>query len=197
MYDAIVLAGGSGRRLGGVDKASIDVGGSTLLDRVLAATSVATRVVVVGPRRELPDGVMGTSERPPGGGPVAALAAGLELVEAPLVAVLACDLPFLTTATVSALVKRLANPVAGAADGAQLVDEFGRRQFLAAIYRTASLRAAIAGLDAVRGTPMRAAVGAMTMLDVGVAPGQASDCDTWADVRRARNHADHKPLEEP
>src|SRR4051812_33904528 len=35
-YDAIVLAGGGGRRLGGVDKATLEVGGRTLLDRVLA-----------------------------------------------------------------------------------------------------------------------------------------------------------------
>ena len=106
-YDAIVLAGGAGRRLGGVDKAALEVGGRTLLDRVLAALVDARRVVVVGPSRSLPPGVIVTSEQPPGGGPVAGLAAGLDLVEAPLVAVLACDLPFVTVDTLRTLLAAL------------------------------------------------------------------------------------------
>ncbi|MGW0901366.1 NTP transferase domain-containing protein, partial [Streptomyces goshikiensis] len=36
-YDAIVLAGGAARRLGGVDKPALPVGARTLLDRVLDA----------------------------------------------------------------------------------------------------------------------------------------------------------------
>ena len=39
MYDAIVLAGGRGSRLGGVDKGAVDIGGVTLLQRVLTATA--------------------------------------------------------------------------------------------------------------------------------------------------------------
>ncbi len=197
MYDVIVLAGGAGRRLGGVDKAMVVVGGVTLLDRVLAATSAAGRVVVVGPPRDLPESVLGTSERPPGGGPVAALVAGLELVEATMVAVLACDLPFVTAGTITSLAERMTADGAGALDGVQLVDEGGRRQPLTAVYRAASLRKAVAGLESIGGTPMRAVVGALTMLDVGAEPGQVWDCDTWVDVRRARSHADEHPLEEP
>ncbi len=53
-YDAIVLAGGSGRRLGGVDKADIRVGEQTLLDRALDAVAEATKRVVVGRPRALP-----------------------------------------------------------------------------------------------------------------------------------------------
>ncbi|MEU7054400.1 NTP transferase domain-containing protein, partial [Streptomyces eurythermus] len=35
-YDAVVLAGGAARRLGGADKPGVRVGGRALLDRVLA-----------------------------------------------------------------------------------------------------------------------------------------------------------------
>ncbi len=47
-YDAIVLAGGSGSRMDGADKASLTIAGTTLLDRVLAAVGGAATVVVVG-----------------------------------------------------------------------------------------------------------------------------------------------------
>ncbi len=189
MYDAIVLAGGAGRRLGGVDKGSVEVAGRSLLDRVLAAVGAAERRIVVGPPRELPAEVLHTSERPSGGGPVAAVAAGIELVEAPAVVVLACDLPFVTRATVHSLLHRLAGDRDARADGAQLVDETGRAQPLAAVYRTERLRAALAGVGTVTNSPMRRVVAALTMLDVETTPAAAWDCDTWADVARARDHA--------
>lgn len=47
-FDAIILAGGRGSRLGGVDKGALPVGGRALLDRVLDAARAAERVVVVG-----------------------------------------------------------------------------------------------------------------------------------------------------
>ncbi|MEH6375729.1 NTP transferase domain-containing protein, partial [Streptomyces sp. KLMMK] len=40
-YDAVVLAGGAARRLGGADKPTLRVGGRTLLDRVLEACADA------------------------------------------------------------------------------------------------------------------------------------------------------------
>ena len=52
-FDAVVLAGGGARRLGGVDKMALVVDGSTLLERVLQAVRDAGRRVVVGPRREV------------------------------------------------------------------------------------------------------------------------------------------------
>ncbi|NJP68904.1 NTP transferase domain-containing protein, partial [Streptomyces spiramenti] len=44
-FDAVVLAGGAGRRLGGADKAAVRVGGRTLLDRVLTASRAARATV--------------------------------------------------------------------------------------------------------------------------------------------------------
>ncbi|MCW2606336.1 MAG: molybdopterin-guanine dinucleotide biosynthesis protein, partial [Frankiales bacterium] len=67
-YDAVVLAGGSGRRLGGVDKPGLLVDGTSLLDRVLGAVARAGTVVVVGPERPAARPVVWAREDPPGGG---------------------------------------------------------------------------------------------------------------------------------
>ncbi|NBH02981.1 NTP transferase domain-containing protein, partial [Amycolatopsis sp. SID8362] len=47
-YAGIVLAGGSARRLSGVDKPALSVGGKPLLTRAIHALSGAGRVVAVG-----------------------------------------------------------------------------------------------------------------------------------------------------
>ena len=48
-HDAIVLAGGEGRRLGGVTKANVEVAGRRLLVHALDAAAGARRIVVAGP----------------------------------------------------------------------------------------------------------------------------------------------------
>ena len=104
----MVLTGGRSSRLGGVPKPDLRVGGSTMAARVLAAVRDADRSIVVGPAvRDMPVDLV-TREEPPGGGPVAGLAAGLVGVRAPMVAVLAADLPFLDAATVRELRAALA-----------------------------------------------------------------------------------------
>jgi molybdopterin-guanine dinucleotide biosynthesis protein A len=152
-YAAVVLAGGAGRRLGGVVKPALRLGGRSLIDRVLAAVPDARPVVVVGPTElstELPAGVLLTREEPPGGGPVAASAAGIALLppEATYVALLAADLPFLTAEAVTAL--RLAATDQGV-DGAVFVDEAGRRQSLCGVWRVAALTSRLAAMKAQRG----------------------------------------------
>ncbi|PBO19632.1 molybdenum cofactor guanylyltransferase, partial [Streptomyces albidoflavus] len=52
-FDAVVLAGGGARRLGGVDKPGLRVGGRALIDRVLAACGQARMTVVVAAPREV------------------------------------------------------------------------------------------------------------------------------------------------
>ena len=134
-FDAIVLAGGAGQRMGdprGTDKAGLDVGGITLLDRVLAAVADAQHCIVVGPRRPTARPVTFTVEEPAGSGPAAAIVHGLSLVDAATVVVLAADMPFAATA-----VPKLIDALAGVqADAAMLVDDAGRRQPLLAAYRT-------------------------------------------------------------
>ncbi|MFI5851640.1 NTP transferase domain-containing protein [Micromonospora chalcea] len=108
----MVLAGGAARRMGGVDKPGRPVGGRPMLHRVLAAVADADQRIVVGPSGPLPDGVRTTREEPPGGGPVAATAAGLALLDpaTTTVALLAADLPLLTAAAVTELRRALDAP---------------------------------------------------------------------------------------
>jgi molybdopterin-guanine dinucleotide biosynthesis protein A len=179
-FDAVVVAGGTGRRLGGVDKGAVVVGGLSLLQRTVDALSRADRVIVVGPRRALGRNVRWTMEEPPGGGPVAALAAGLELVRADVVGVLAVDLPFVDAPLVEALVE-----LAYGGEGALLEDEAGHLQPLAAAYRTAPLRAAVARLPSVVNAPMRALLPGMRLRSLRAGE-PARDCDTWDDVAAAR-----------
>jgi molybdopterin-guanine dinucleotide biosynthesis protein A len=106
-FAAVVLAGGRAARLGGQAKPQLVVGSRSMLAAVLAAVPDADPRVVVGPPQPVPDGVVVLREQPPGGGPVAAMRAGLARVDADVVAVLAGDLPFLTAGIVARLRERL------------------------------------------------------------------------------------------
>ena len=175
-YDAIVLAGGSAHRMGGADKPALTVAGTTLLDRVLAATAGAGTVVVVGDQRLTPRTVTWTREQPPGGGPAAATRAGLRLVTADLALLLAADLPFVTAATVDRLV------AAAGRTGAVLVDGDGREQWLAGAWPTALLRAA----ELRTGGSLRAALAPLCPVSVPAQGVEVLDCDTPDDLARAR-----------
>ncbi|HUF96497.1 MAG TPA: NTP transferase domain-containing protein, partial [Ilumatobacter sp.] len=105
-YDAIVVAGGSGSRLGGTvpgHKAQIRLAGRLLVDHVLAAVGDAATVVCVA--SGLPERLLGDPlrcvEQPVGAGPLAAVAAGLELVTSERVALVAADTPFIGGALTS------------------------------------------------------------------------------------------------
>ena len=70
-YDAVILAGGRAERLGGLDKPGALVGGRSLIERVASAVGEATRLIVVGPPRDLTQEPMrAPSEAQPGEGPV-------------------------------------------------------------------------------------------------------------------------------
>lgn len=185
-YDALVLAGGAGRRLGGLDKAGLQVGDRPLLDRVLDACRGAGRVVVVGPRRDTGRAAWWAREDPPGGGPVAAVAAGLPLTGAAVVVVLAVDLPFLDAGTVD----RLAAAAGGRGDGAILVDAAGRDQPLAAAYRREALVSRIAGLGDPAGQAVSTLVRGLDLVRLPDVDAVAADCDTWEQLERARARAD-------
>jgi molybdopterin-guanine dinucleotide biosynthesis protein A len=173
---AVLLAGGAGSRLGGVDKGALRVGGVTLLDRALAALA-GVEVVVVGPPRT---GVRTVQEAPPGSGPAAAVVAGLVALPATDdVLLLAVDLPRLP----EALPLLLAAPAGP--DGTVVVDAGDRRQWLLGRYRTAALRAAAAALGDPADRPLRALLGGLDLTPVHLPPGLEADVDTVADARRA------------
>ncbi|MDN3060256.1 MULTISPECIES: NTP transferase domain-containing protein [Streptomyces] len=183
-YDAVILAGGAARRLGGVDKPALRVGGRALLDRVLDACRGAGRTVVVGPRRPTVRPVRWAREEPPGGGPVAAVDAGVRQTTAPVVLVLSADLPFLTPGTVETLLTGLRG-----AEGAVLVDPDGREQPLVAAYRAEPLRREIALLatehGGLGGLPLRLLVSELALARLQH-PTASFDCDTWEDITTAR-----------
>lgn len=186
MFDAIVLAGGRAARLGGADKPGIEVGGSSLLDRVLGALAEAGRVVVVGPQRPVARPVVWCREEPAGAGPVAALAAGRAHVSADTVLTLAADLPLIAPA-VPILLAALAG---SAADCAALLDGHGRLNYLAAAWRRASLDRALASIGDPIGASMRALVSTAELITVPDTAGWGMDCDTWDDVDAARRRPD-------
>ena len=186
-YTAVVLAGGRAARLGGQAKPQLMVGGRTMLAAVLEAVPDADRRVVVGPPQPVPDDVVLFRERPPGGGPVAALRAGLPEVSTDVVVLLAGDLPFLTGSLVRELRERLTG------DGVLVVDDTGRDQLLLGAWRTAPLRAAVAGVAGP--VPLRRVLAPLVeyRLRPAVAAGTPPpwlDCDTPADLARARQLAE-------
>lgn len=191
LFDALVPAGGAGQRMGdprGTDKAALDVGGTTLLDRVLAAVVDAQRCIVVGPRRPTAWPVIFAVEEPAGSGPAAAIVHGLSLVNAPMVVVLAADLPFAATA-----VPKLIDALAGEeVDAAMLVDDSGRRQPLLAAYRTDALRRCAQGRD-WRGASMRTLTAGLTVVEVAAVGDEALDCDTPQQLTAAQEAASLPP----
>ncbi|MFE7627164.1 NTP transferase domain-containing protein [Streptomyces sp. NPDC057509] len=188
-YDAIVLAGGAAKRLGGADKPGLRVGGRALLDRVLAACADAGSTVVVGGRRPTVRAVTWAREEPHGGGPLAALGAGVRHTSAQYVVVLSADLPFLGADTVRALLAAASAPGAGV-DGALCTDEDGRDQPLVAVYRAEPLRRELALLAAehggLAGLPLRLLTHELTLCRVPAGPLASFDCDTWEDIASAR-----------
>lgn len=190
-WDAVVLAGGRARRLGGVDKPALLLDGRSLLDRALAAVGGARHRVVVGPDRSAPPGVRFVREEPRFGGPVAALAAGLAALpgDTAVVAVLAADLPGVESALPTVLGAAFDDGgAAGGADAWMAVDPDGRDQPLLAVYRVPALRAAIATLAEERGldgAALRALVQRLALVRVPLPADLCADVDEPADADRA------------
>ncbi|WP_416970305.1 DUF6457 domain-containing protein [Streptomyces sp. 4F14] len=187
-YDAVVLAGGGARRLDGADKPGVRIGGRTLLDRVLGACADAATTVVVAAPRPTARPVVWAREDPPGGGPVAALDAGLRHTTADRVAVFSADLPFLEAETVRGLVAALDGAGGSGArrlDGVLLVDSGGRDQPLVAVYRASALRRELDALGGLVGLPLRKLTAGLELAHVPD-PVAAFDCDTWDDIATAR-----------
>ncbi|MFA1547233.1 molybdenum cofactor guanylyltransferase [Actinomadura chokoriensis] len=178
-FDAILLAGGRARRFG-ADKPAAPVGGRSLIEWTAAAAAGASRLIVVGPRRDVLPGAVVVREDPPGAGPVPALRAGLAEVRAPRLALLAADLPFLRPAHVARLLEAM-----GERPGALLLDEEGREQWLAGCWRSGALRAA---LDGYAGASLRGLLGPLAPVTVTVPLGARPawyDCDTPEELAAA------------
>ena len=136
MAAAAVLAGGASRRMGR-DKATLRVGGVELAALVLAAAAqVADPVVLVAPEGHPARRVAAPAVADSGLGPLAALAAALDALEAEHVLVLAADHPGLRVPLLAHLVA-----LAGEAD-AVACRRGPRLEPLVAVYRRAPALAA-------------------------------------------------------
>ena len=181
-YGAVVLAGGRASRLGGFDKASVEIGGRTLLELALDAVIDAAEVVVVGEQVPTERPVSFVLESPRWGGPVAALLTGYDLLLRPgrLVVVIAVDMPHVTHRTIRRL-------CAGAAerDGAVLVGPDGRRQ-LALALRRERLDGVRPDLEGQHGMAVHTLLSDLDIAEVAAVEDEHRDVDTWEDLRDLR-----------
>lgn len=201
--DAIILAGGTGARLGGISKPDLKVAGERMLDLALRTAAPALRVVVVAPPSvAVPADVLRTLEDPPGGGPVAGIAAGLAVLGSPVVPptvtaassatdvlVLACDMPGAARAVPELLGAAAAREEER--DGAIAVRPDGRRENLVFVADSRALVAAIAAGGA-RDRSVRSLLATLDLAEMTVDDEAAlADIDTWEQhARWERRHRD-------
>ena len=182
-FAGVVLAGGTAARMGGVDKAGVELHGRTLLELALDAFLDADEVVVVAPG-SVPTSrpVTFASEDPPRGGPVAGLLTGVDALRRRprLIGVLAVDMPRVTPATM----RRLREAAAGH-DGAFLVDGDGRRQ-LAGVLDAGALAGVRPDLEGQHGMALHRLLAPLRLAQVPSSGDEAVDIDSWGDLRDLR-----------
>ena len=177
-WDAIILAGGRARRLGGTAKPDVMIGAASLLERTVTAVQNAERIIIAGDASV--DGCITVHEPEPFGGPVAGLAAALPHATADQVLVVACDHPFL---------ERAIPTLVDAADGSGgviAVDHEGVRQNLLVCVGRAVLSGAMADLGSPIDASMRQLLSHLDLREIVVDERAVVDVDTWDDVAAAR-----------
>ncbi len=178
-----ILAGGASRRMGR-DKASLTIGGETLLHRTARIASEIGDVIVVG--RERPTGwdlaATFVSDNRPGEGPLAAIATALAHSALPTMAI-PCDLPRLDAVALRWLIDAWR---ASAAEFGLVTLRSGRAEPLFSIYMPAARTA----IDAVLTRGERSVQGVIAApafarqeIPATIAPA-LDDCDDPADWQR-------------
>lgn len=191
-FDAVILAGGRSSRLGGTAKALLRApDGRTLLRTALDAARAASSTVVAGPAElaaEIPGAAVLVREDPPFSGPAAAVGAAVAHLadsgsDAAWTLVLACDMPHVQGA-VDALLQAAAD--SPGEYSLLAVDDSGRQQPLAALYRSAALRSAVGAVDRPGGLEnqsMKRLLARVQWRGVPVPRHATADVDTWIDAR--------------
>jgi molybdopterin-guanine dinucleotide biosynthesis protein len=104
--DVAILVGGRARRLGGVDKGALQIGGVSIFERQLVAVAgLAGEIVVIGgePARFEGYDVRVVPDRVPGAGALGGIYTALCATTASHVLVIACDLPFVSAPVLARL----------------------------------------------------------------------------------------------
>jgi len=129
----VILAGGAGRRMGGVDKGLVELAGKPLARHVLDALAPQVDTVLVSANRnaveyrKLGCAVVGDGEGEGGEGyrgPLAGMLSGMKKAATPLALFVPCDAPFLPTDLAARLRAAGGCDIAVAHDGARLQPVF-------------------------------------------------------------------------
>jgi molybdopterin-guanine dinucleotide biosynthesis protein A len=195
---AIILAGGTGRRMGMRNKALLKWGAETFIRRQIQECRKITDEIVVVSNDESfcaqlrsGEGVVAVPDRIPGEGPLAGLDAGFFAVSRPNVWLVACDQPMASADAALCLFRRMCREQTDAA----IPELEGRLQPLHAIYgkHAAEMAAQLlrqgerrmrALLDRIRWSKVDDA----EFLRLGIATSFAQDVDTPADYERLCRH---------
>jgi molybdopterin-guanine dinucleotide biosynthesis protein A len=179
----IVLSGGTSRRFGR-DKSQAKIAGKSLIAFILGSIPSEFKIVIVGQDPKIESSqYQCVLEEPIGGGPLAGFKAGLDASESELVALIATDMPF-----ASGLVLNLINSIRVHDDAVMYVDAKGFKQPLAAVYRSKSVKRALADMGQLDGKSMRELVSHLMVHEIEMSHEIAQalmDIDTAADLEQA------------
>lgn len=181
----MILTGGASSRFGS-DKSQALIGQRSLIEHLLVTLPSYVEVVVVGPQLQMTSrAVRYTQESPLGGGPVAAIHAGLELIDTEFVAVIATDMPF-----AGQILEVLIDNLPGLEDATIPLDWQGIQQPLCALYRTEALARAVGQVGTVQGQAVRRVIDRLTVKELSLQPDLRRillDVDTPSDLELAIN----------
>lgn len=179
----MILTGGASSRFGS-DKSQALIGQHSLIEHLLMTLPSNMEIVVVGPQLQMTSrSIKYTQENPLGGGPVAAIHAGLKLIETEFVAVVATDMPF-----ASQILDVLMDNLPNLEDATIPLDQQGIQQPLCALYRTEALSRALGQLGTVQGQAVRRVIDNLTVKELALQPNLRRillDVDTPSDLERA------------
>ena len=111
MQSAAILAGGQATRFGGRDKSALTVEGRTILERQVAELLPLTSDLLIVGERTHHSAARTVADVVPGCGPLGGLHAALTHARGDAVFLVACDMPYVTTAFIAHLLQ-----LAGEAD---------------------------------------------------------------------------------
>ena len=161
----IVLSGGTSSRFG-ADKSQAMLGHQQLIHHILTGIPKEFEIIIVGadPLFTLAS-YRCVQENPVGGGPVAGIAAALELCESEIVGVLATDMPF-----AGAHMIHLLSAMTSHDDAIMFVDSKGFKQPLAALYRREALENALSKIGNPHGASMRTLISHLNIHEIHMSP---------------------------
>lgn len=139
---ALIFAGGRATRLGGVNKALLEIGGNTIISRILAAVRPLSDELVLLTNDASLEGsgdVRLVFDPRPHAGVLPALSAGLAATSSEVCLTIACDMPFVSTA----LFQRMLELQAEADADVVIPRTAGFLEPMHAVYRRATVAAAI------------------------------------------------------